>query len=353
MSPHDTTHLRVDQPQPRSICYVGDLGPGSTALFRTIALNRLGQRVDSFDLRQFAPKSTFLAKLRFRYPIPPLIRTLNHNLVDHIKHTKPDLVIFDKPIFITPETITAIRETGAKVIFYVQDNPFGPRKDGCWKLFYKTYSYADLHCIFRKTDKERYQKWNLPHIELMFSYAPETHFAPPELWTDNNRDRGISYIGYPHEQRPQFLTELADRYKLPVTISGNGWRGILPQEHEHKMLQDGFLAGPAYREAIWKSKINISFVTALNEDDIAHKSIEITASGGFLLALRTEGHQACFEEDREAVFFSSIEECAEKAQYYLTHAKEREEIARRGHLRAIKSGYCNDTQLARMLNYFD
>lgn len=353
MTPEAAIHLRTEAPKPRSICYVGDIAPGSTALYRIEALKRLGQHVDSFDLRQFNPRNNFIAKIRFRNPIGPFVRSLNHYLIDYVTNTQPDLVLFDKPIFITAETIQLIKHTGAKVIFYVQDGPFGPRKDGCWKQFYKTFPLADLHCTLRKADSKRYQKWNLPHIQLMFSYAPEIHFAPPDSWTDKDRDRSISYIGHPHEDRPQFLAELAEQYKLPVIISGNGWRGILPQESEYKMLKDGFLLGPAYREAIWKSKINISFVTTLNEDDIAHKSIEITASGGFLLALRTEGHQACFEEDREAVFFSSIGECAEKAQYYLTHENERKEIARRGHLRAIKSGYSNDTQLARMLNYLD
>jgi spore maturation protein CgeB len=105
----------------------------------------------------------------------------------------------------------------------------------------------------------------------------------------------------------------------------------------------------AYRRGIWASRINLSFVTEMNEEDVAHKAFEIAACGGFLLALRTPGHQACFEEGREAEFFSTIEECAEKARYYLEHPAEREEIARRGCERARLSGYDNDTQLNRVL----
>jgi spore maturation protein CgeB len=110
------------------------------------------------------------------------------------------------------------------------------------------------------------------------------------------------------------------------------------------MLKDA-----AYRENIWKSKINLSFVTQFNEEDVAHKAFEIAACRGFLLALRTPGHQACFEEGREAEFFSSIEECADKIRYYLDHSAEREGIAARGCERAAQSGYDNETQLSRVL----
>jgi spore maturation protein CgeB len=115
----------------------------------------------------------------------------------------------------------------------------------------------------------------------------------------------------------------------------------------------GALLGNEYREGIWRSRINLSFLTRLNEEDIAHKSVEIAACQGFLLALRCEGHQAIFEEDKEAVFFSSVEECADKCRFYLNRPDLREAIARRGRERAVRSGYDNDTQLTRILNRLD
>jgi spore maturation protein CgeB len=118
-------------------------------------------------------------------------------------------------------------------------------------------------------------------------------------------------------------------------------------------VRGAFLKDEAYRAAIWQSKINLAFVTRLNEDDVAQKAFEITACGGFLLAERTPAHQAAFEEGKEAEFFSNVEECADKIRYYLAHPAEREQIAQSGRERAIRSGYDNDTQLARVIARLD
>ena len=104
---------------------------------------------------------------------------------------------------------------------------------------------------------------------------------------------------------------------------------------------------PARRiaRAIWKSKINLSFLTHANKDEFAHKSFEIAACEGFLLVERSEGHLQRFVEDEEAVFFSTIEECAAKIRRYLPDEAARARIAAAGRARAERSGYHNDRQV--------
>ena len=80
-----------------------------------------------------------------------------------------------------------------------------------------------------------------------------------------------------------------------------------------------------------------------------HKSFEIAACEGFLLAERSPGHLARFAEDEEAVFFSSIEECVAKILRYLPNEGARSRIARAGRLRAERCGYSNDAQMQRVI----
>jgi spore maturation protein CgeB len=345
--------MRTSAPRRRRILYVATLPPSSTSRFRFESLEHLDQEVLPFDLQQYEPRTRVAQLLQFRYPVGPIIALVNRELCKVAATFRPDVVWFDKTTLFTPGTMQVIHHGGAQIVFYVQDAPFGPRNDGCWWQFRRTYRMADLHCLLRQADIARYRAWQLPWIETMFSFDPRLHISPRSGFSDFDRDREVSYIGHPHERRPAFLLELARDHHLDIFINGNRWsRAFTPEESRYFTIGD-FLASEHYRSAIWRSKINLSFVTEDNEDDIAHKAVEIAACGGFLLALRTPGHQAIFDEDREAVFFSSVEECADKARFYLNRPDLREAIAARGRERAVRSGYDNDTQLARILNRLD
>lgn len=340
----------------RRILYYGALADGQTSLYRMRALERLHQQVIPFDLIKYRFKWGKLNALRFRFPVGPLVAKINADLLAAVKSEKPEIVWFDKPTFFTQETIRRVRESGAQTVCYNQDNPFGPRKDGCWYQFKKIYQMLDLHCLLRYTDVRRYRDWGLNYIKLLLSYEPLEHFPPPAGWSDKDRTREVSYLGSPFEDRARFLRTLIETHKIPLVISGLGWQNVIVGDERERYtragtLQDeaGMLTGADYRGTIWKSKINLSFITQFNEEDVAHKAFEITASGGFLLALRSAGHLECFDEGKEAEFFSSMEECVEKIRYYMVHPAEREEIALRGCERARRSGYDNDTQLGRAL----
>jgi hypothetical protein len=334
----------------RRILYVGPLVSGQTSLYRYRALQRLQQDVIPFDNTKYGFKWGKLNWLAARFPMGPIVVRINTDLVTSVQNNKPDVVWFDKPTQFTPDTIRRVKESGAQTFCYNQDNPFGPRKDGCWHQFYRMYCMLDLHCLFRNADIPRYEGWGLNYIKIQLSYDPREHFPPPAGWSDAARTREVSYIGSPYEDRPQFLLDLAKKYNLPITISGPGWEKVLNKDLRRRYTLGGMLKDAEYRENIWKSKINLSFITRENEEDVAHKAFEIAACGGFLLALRSPGHEACFQEGKEAEYFSSLEECAAKIRYYLDHPVEREKIAGRGYERAISSGYDNDTQLQRVLD---
>jgi spore maturation protein CgeB len=337
----------------RRILYVSSLVSHGTTTFRFEAMRRLGQDVALFEMRPYAPRQRHLSVLRSYFPFGPLVSHINRDLVRIVESSRPDVVWFDKPTVFTSGTMDAIHGAGARIVFYVQDGPFGPRNDGLWRQFYRVYRMVDLHCLVREADVVRYREWGLPFIRTMFSFDPAVHYPPPEGWSDVDRDRDVSYIGHPHEERPAFLRALAREHGLPLSINGNLWENILGPERLANCRIGGHLGADQYREAIWRSKINLSFVTQDNEDDIAHKAVETAACGQFLLTLRTPGHEALLEEDREAVFFSSVEECAEKARFYLGRPDLREAIGSRARERAVWSGYDNDTQLARVLNRLD
>jgi spore maturation protein CgeB len=343
----------LSTPRKRRILYVCDARPGASSGYRIPSFRRLGQDLIVFDISRYEQRSIFLRAAAVRAPIWPFVHRINRDLLRAVREHKPDIVFFDKPVSFTRNTILEVKQAGALTVCRNGDNPFGPRKDPGWYQFLRVFRLFDLHCAVRRTDAVRFQEWGLKWIQTMFTYEPSMQFPPPEDWSDTQRTRSVSFIGSPYEERPQFLRRLSGELHIPLVISGPRWRRFLSTRDFARLVSHGYLSDSAYREAIWQSRINLSFVTHSNEDDIAYKSVEIAACQGFLLAARSEGHQAIFEEDREAVFFSSLEECADKCRFYLDRPELREAIARRGRERAVRSGYDNDTQLARILNHLD
>jgi spore maturation protein CgeB len=341
--------MSLKNPPRKKILYVGDLRFGGTCTHRLEAMLRIEQDVIPFNTEQFHSQSKLISALRFRHPVGPLVSRVNRELLKAFRAHRPEIVWFDKPLVFTPETVQTIKDAGAHTVCYNQDNPFGPRNDGCWTQFLRVFRLFDLNCLFRDIDVQRYKEWGLNYIKLQFGYDPAQNFPPPANWSDASRNREVSFIGSPYDHRAEFLIALAEKYRLPVSIAGPNWSRALSLDLLQKYVTAGALPPPEYRENIWRSKINLAFVTHSNEDDVAHKAFEIAACASFLLAKRTPGHMAAFEEDKEAVFFEDVEECASKCRFYLDHPEHRRAIAKRGYERVTRSGYDNDTQLKRAL----
>ena len=48
------------------------------------------------------------------------------------------MLLCDKVLGLQPATLRTLRQRGMVTVDYVNDNPFGPRRDPGWRLFRKT-----------------------------------------------------------------------------------------------------------------------------------------------------------------------------------------------------------------------
>jgi spore maturation protein CgeB len=335
------------------ILYAGQLSENDSALYRLWALERLGHTVAPLNSYGYQPQSALLRKVVHRVQMGPWVSRLNRDVLAMAEREKPDVFWADKLLGLRPATLAKLREMGVATVSYMIDNAFGPRRDPGWRLYMQCIPAFDLHVVQRDSNIADYKSRGARDvIKIQTAYEPTIHF-PAEgedyVMRDALRSRGVSFIGTAYDDRPDFLTRLW-REGIPVVISGDRqWSARLPADATAAIYTGGELYGAAYREAMWDSKVNLSFLTHSNQDEFVHKSFEIAACGGFLLAERSEGHLARFVEDEEAVFFTGFEECAEKIRRYLPDAAARGRIAAAGRARAVRDGYGNDAQMAKVL----
>jgi len=336
---------------PLKILYAAGLSPNDSSQYRLWALERLGHKVVSLNAYEYEARNALARKVFFRMQAGPWVARLNRDILAMAEHENPDVFWADKLLSLQPKTLEKLRAMGIVSVSYMIDNAFGPRRDPGWRLYMRDIPYFDLHVVQRDKNIADYRARGARDvIKIQTAYEPTVHFPPSEGWGDKDRDRGVSFIGTSYDDRPEFLTRLWKEFGFPVVISGDSqWKKRLTPEAAAALYTNSELYLKDYREGIWRSKINLSFLTHSNQDEFVHKSFEIAACQGFLLAERSPGHAARFVEDEEAVFFTGFDECVEKIRKYLPDEAARERIAAAGRARAVRDGYGNDAQLGAIV----
>ncbi|MCR4797564.1 MAG: glycosyltransferase, partial [Lachnospiraceae bacterium] len=96
------------------------------------------------------------------------------------------------------------------------------------------------------------------------------------------------------------------------------------------------------------SKINLNISLRSIKTGIPLRCMDIMASRGFLLTNYQSDFFIDFIPDEDFVYYESMEDALEKAEYYLSHEKEREAIAENGY-RKVKEFFALKDVLNRML----
>lgn len=97
-----------------------------------------------------------------------------------------------------------------------------------------------------------------------------------------------------------------------------------------------------------KSKINLNITLRSIASGIPLRAIDIIGCGGFLLTNYQPELAEYLEPDRDFVYFESLDDLLHKADYYLSHDDEREQITRNG-CEKVQALFSYETQMQKML----
>jgi spore maturation protein CgeB len=97
------------------------------------------------------------------------------------------------------------------------------------------------------------------------------------------------------------------------------------------------------------SKINLNPTLKSIRSGIPLRALDILGCGGLLLSNYQAELVEAFIPNEEVVIYESIEDAAEKAEYYLNHEAERERVAQNGYRKACEM-FSFDRQLEKLFN---
>lgn len=282
------------------------------------------------------------------------IEEFNKNFILAIQEAQPEIAWIEKALLLLPETLEKAKRIlpGCTFVCFQEDDPFGPSvaELPVWKNFIDAIPLYDIHFVWREINVKEFTDRGAQRVCLyMPGFYPGIFHPMPGNRCVPEYKHDVVFVGYARDQRIQDIYTLIFKHKIPVNVYGNGWHKTIIYFLKRSLFHPPVFAQD-YVSTIWDSKISLGFLAGENRDDFTLRTFEITACKGFFLAQRSTKHLELYEEGKEAEFFDSNEECADKIRFYLKHDSERIKIAEAGYQRCIKSGYSMSERLSKALS---
>jgi spore maturation protein CgeB len=328
--------------QVRKVLVVGEFKPSQSSYTYTRSFVRafesLGLEVSQLNLR----RSLVAPWCATSHQLPSILKWLNDRFINRklrrvAASIKPDLIFVLKGENLTPRTLRVIKaKTGACCFNYFPDNPFVLWNGNSTGNLLKSLPLYDCFAIWARTLMPILESAGCSTVSyLPFGYDEEI-FHKPVTISQVERDRhacDVCFVGTWEPEREWWLEALVAACPgINLALWGNLWAESLPANsslREH--LRGPAIYGPEMIKAMRCSKISLNFIRAQNATAHNMRTMEVPASGAFLLTQRThEQAMDLFKEGESIACFSSPSDLCYKVKFYLEHKVERERIRRAG-----------------------
>ena len=351
------------------ILYLGEIGPGQTALMRMRALERLGHSVRGVrTMEPWKHASWIKRQVQRRTHLGSIIEQVNSTVLSAARQFRPTLVWADKQEFLRVETMKALHNLGARLVHFTPD-PYFVLDWKRTRIMDEAMRQFDVFVYCKSYEKVNYEAFGRPAIYMPLGYCDESH--RPLSSEDPRWACDVGFLGGWEPRRERMLKAVAG-VGVDLKFRGGYWeflrdgkwtlrrRIILGQlaagervlirrdEVLGALWQGGEVYGEDYARALSGAKIGLGFLRKVCPDQHTTRTFEIPACGSLLLADRTDEHQEFFAEGKEAEFFASTEELLDKVKFYCGNESARRRIAEMGRKRCIdgKYAYVNRLKIA-------
>jgi len=307
------------------------------------AFLKLGHRVIKFATGDYFKEKTFFQRLQNKFSFGSIIRKINSDLIETAGKERPDLVFVYRGNHIYSAAIKKIKQSGAVIFGYNNDDPFSDGHPAYfWRHFKKSIPYYDHIFVYRRKNLHDYKKINYTKISLLTAYYIEEDNFPIEiekLPTDKYVCDAVFAGHYENDGRDEYIKAIIDggiNFKL---FGGASWSMSKYYDFFCQQLGEPVYLKEDYNICLNSVKIALVFLSKLNNDTYTRRCFEITAAKTFMLSEYTDDLNSMFQEGREAEYFRNKEEMLRKIRYYLTHGEDRKRIAEAGYQRLLRDGH--------------
>lgn len=324
------------------------------------ALTALGNVIVPFAFRPFFKGMTGHYQRGLAALPGPAAFALNRSLVRTAQQSNPDVLFVWRGTHVWPATLRTIRKIGCRIVSYNNDDPFGAGAERSaplhhrylWTWYLRSLSECDLNFVYRPINVAEAMAMGAANVHVLPPYfVPELH-SPIELSTPERQRFGcdIVFVGhYEPDGREVFLKALVGAGLHVRLFGGSYWtRAVLGDVADYFGAVHP-VTETEYAKALSGAKMCLAFLSKLNRDVYTRRCFEIPACGRLLVCERTKELQEFFQEDEEAIFFSTPEELVQKVLWLKARPDEIERIASAGTRRAIMDGHDVRSRMSQML----
>jgi spore maturation protein CgeB len=341
----------------KKLLVLGAVNPGAIEHLYIAGFKNQGISVEHFDIYDRYIRSicqSVFHKALNKISPAVFFKAINRDLLRTIQGKRYDAILVFKGMELFAETVKALKQHTPRLGNFNGDHPFTYFFPGSGNQnVLEALPFYNVHFSYAATLVERIRnEYRLPAFRIPFGYNSNLPANPD---ADCSRfSNSFAFIGAYDQQRGAYLDEL--KHPLLKIYGDEKWKTRnLHRPFIQSAYADASLFGADYRDGIHCSTgvINILREQNMVEDSHNMRTFEVPGFGGLLITQRTGEQQAFFEEDREAVFFDTVDELRSKLDFLAKNPAKIAKMKIEGHKRCVDSGYSYEHRSRELIRFFE
>lgn len=334
------------------ILIIGAFGPGALENYYLHGLLQCGVRVATYDIATnyySIISSSVFNKVGNKVAPDYLLKPLNEKLQQYLQNKKFEVILVFKGMQLFPETIQYLKRHTKILTNYNPDHPFHFFSSGSGnKNVLNSIKYYDIYFSYAtQITSQLKEKFGVLAYTIPFGY----HTINAVTFRETPEFKGrILFIGSYDKGRALFLNKIVHEY---LDIYGDmKWQTrnwLYPSLR--KAFRQKALFENEYKVAISEASGVINLLREQNLKEQSHnmRTFEVPGYGGVLISQRTDEQTLFFEEDKEAIYFDTVEELQSKIEFLMKNQDKVKQIKSAAYQRCIKSGYSYNDRSAQLI----